>query len=100
MPDIFTKRKHSAVMSAIRACGNAATELRLIALFRSYRFARWRRDATIRGAAVDKNEKSFRVKPDFFFRTHRLAVFVDGCPLRVTQPRQNAKFWRVKLARN
>jgi DNA mismatch endonuclease (patch repair protein) len=54
---------------------------------------------------VDKNEKPFRVKPDFVFRTHRLAVFVDGwlwrgCPLRVTQPRQNAKFWRVKLARN
>jgi G:T-mismatch repair DNA endonuclease (very short patch repair protein) len=29
MADIFTKRKRSAVMSAIRSRGNAATELRL-----------------------------------------------------------------------
>jgi len=36
MADTFTRRKRSAVMSAIRSQGNAATELRLIALFRAH----------------------------------------------------------------
>jgi G:T-mismatch repair DNA endonuclease (very short patch repair protein) len=49
--------------------------------------------------------KAFRVNPDFVFRAHRLAVFVDGCfwhgcPLHATQPKQNAQFWREKIARN
>ena len=40
-----------------------------------------------------------------FSRPHRLAVFVDGCfwpgcPLHATQPKQNAQFWREKIARN
>ena len=28
------------------------------------------------------------------------ACFWHGCPLHVTQPKQNAQFWREKLARN
>ena len=36
MPDIFSKRKRSAVMAAVRSRGNAATELRLIALMRAH----------------------------------------------------------------
>ena len=60
---------------------------------RIHGFTCWRRNGQLFG------------KTDFVFRARRLAVFVDGCfwhgcPLRVTQPRQNAKFWRVKLARN
>jgi DNA mismatch endonuclease (patch repair protein) len=44
-------------------------------------------------------------KPDFVFPKLRLAVFVDGCfwhacPLHATKPRNNAAFWRKKLARN
>jgi hypothetical protein len=35
MPDIFSKRKRSTVMAAIRSHGNKATELRLIAVFRA-----------------------------------------------------------------
>ena len=40
-----------------------------------------------------------------FSRPHRLAVFVagclwSGCPLHATQPKQNAQFWREKIARN
>ena len=34
MTDVFTERKRSAVMTAIRAKGNKATELRLIGLMR------------------------------------------------------------------
>ena len=35
MPDIFTKRKRSDVMSRIRGAGNKATELRLMQVFRA-----------------------------------------------------------------
>ena len=79
MTDIFTKRKRSAVMSAIRPRGHAATELRLLALFRIHGINGWRRGATLRGPASPGSACSFRVKPEFVFRPHRLAVFVDGC---------------------
>jgi DNA mismatch endonuclease (patch repair protein) len=105
MPDVFSKRKRSAVMSAIRSHGNAATELRLIALFRFHGLTGWRRGLTLRGPAPRGSTRTFRVKPDFVFRTHRLALFVDGCfwhgcPLHATQPKQNAAFWRKKIAAN
>lgn len=79
MADIFSRRQRSAVMSAIRSHGNAATELRLIAIFRAHGFAGWRRGASLRRKVEGGKLKSFRVKPDFVFRAQRLAVFVDGC---------------------
>jgi DNA mismatch endonuclease (patch repair protein) len=93
MSDIFSRRKRSAVMAAIRSRGNRATELRLIAIFRAHRIAGWRRGSALPG------------KPDFVFPSAKTAVFVDGCfwhgcPRHGTQPRQNAKFWRGKIARN
>jgi DNA mismatch endonuclease (patch repair protein) len=93
MSDVFTREKRSAVMARIRGTGNKATELRLIALLRAARITGWRRNSTLFG------------KPDFVFPQHRLAVFVDGCfwhgcPLHASQPKQNAAFWREKIARN
>jgi DNA mismatch endonuclease, patch repair protein len=66
--DIFTKRKRSAVMSAIRSHGNAATELRLIAVFRAHGFTGWRRGASLQWKVEGLKLKAFRVKPDFLFR--------------------------------
>ena len=48
---------------------------------------------------------SATVRPDFLFPKRRLAVFVDGCfwhacPMHATKPRNNAAFWRTKLAGN
>ncbi len=105
MADIFTKRKRSAVMSAIRSRGNAATELRLIAVFRAHGITGWRRGASLQWKVEGLKLKKFRVKPDFVFREQRLTIFVDGCfwhgcPIHGTQPKHNAKFWREKLARN
>ena len=93
MPDIFTKAKRSAVMAAIRGSGNAATELRMIALLRAHGLTGWRRKARVFG------------KPDFVFRRERVALFVDGCfwhgcPRHATQPRTRAAFWAAKFARN
>jgi DNA mismatch endonuclease (patch repair protein) len=93
MPDIFTKRKRSDVMSRIRGTGNKDTELRLIQLFRANGLTGWRRGSKLPG------------KPDFVFPQLKVAVFVDGCfwhgcPLHGTQPATNRAFWRRKIARN
>ena len=48
MPDIFTKTKRSAVMSAIRGRGNKDTELRMMALLRAHGITGWRRQGTLR----------------------------------------------------
>jgi len=159
MPDVFTPAKRSEVMSRIRSTGNAATELRLVALMRAAGITGWRRHVqlplgtTARSAAQAKSSSSskaqrstksaggrglrssqsaggspaapgkakagdkvkaraptpatrpLRVRPDFIFRTQRVAVFVDGCfwhgcPRHGTRPRQNRKFWDEKIARN
>lgn len=102
MTDILTPAQRSAVMARVRGTGNASTELRLIAVFRAHRVTGWRRGATLR---LNTDKVKFKVRPDFVFPAHRLAVFVDGCfwhgcPLHATQPKQNAKFWREKIAQN
>ncbi len=93
MTDILTKAERSAVMARIRGAGNKDTELRLIAILRGVGIIGWRRNQPLFG------------KPDFVFPKLRLAVFVDGCfwhacPIHATQPKQNATFWREKIARN
>jgi len=53
--DVFTRRERSRIMGRIRSSGNAATELRLIQIFRSYKITGWRRKQKLLG------------KPDFIF---------------------------------
>ena len=67
MPDVFTKRKRSEVMSRIRGKGNRDTEIALAKLMRANGITGWRRHQPILG------------RPDFIFPKVRLAVFVDGC---------------------
>lgn len=89
-------------MARIRGTGNKDTELRLIAIMRAVRITGWRRSAMLQ-FKTDKN--MFKVRPDFVFRSRKLAVFVDGCfwhgcPIHGTKPKQNAEFWLTKIARN
>ena len=61
-------------------------------------------EVTARRVRAATNEPGLD-KPDFVFRSHRLAVFVDGCfwhgcPLHATSPKTNADFWLKKLAAN
>lgn len=93
MADVFTKRKRSQVMAAIRSRGNKDTELKLAAIFRASGITGWRRHQSVIG------------RPDFVFRKHRLALFVDGCfwhgcPKHGRQPSSNSGYWTPKLARN
>lgn len=80
-------------MARIRGRGNRSTEVALAKLLRLHRITGWRRHASVPG------------KPDFIFRAHRLAIFVDGCfwhgcPRCYTRPKSNRKFWDAKFARN
>lgn len=93
MTDVFTTKKRSAVMAAIRSAGNKDTEIKLARILRQHGITGWRRHQKIFG------------KPDFIFRKARLAVFVDGCfwhgcPQHGHQPKSNKSYWRSKLLRN
>src|SRR5437660_605352 len=67
MADVFSKKKRSQVMGAIRDRGNKDTEIRLIQILRARGITGWRRLSTLSG------------RPDFVFPRRRVAVFVDGC---------------------
>jgi DNA mismatch endonuclease (patch repair protein) len=93
MPDIFSAPKRSAIMAAVRSVGNKATELCLVEIFRSNGIKGWRRHLNMRG------------KPDFTFRQHKLAIFVDGCfwhgcPTHLRMPVSNKDYWAQKIQRN
>ena len=93
MADVFTKKKRSAVMAAIRSVGNKATELSLLSLLRQHGITGWRRHQALPG------------RPDFLFRRERLAGFVDGCfwhgcKKHLRMPASNVEYWQKKIARN
>lgn len=93
MADVFSKRKRSQVMAAIRSKGNKLTELRLAAIFRAHSIKGWRRHQLIPG------------RPDFLFMRQRIAVFVDGCfwhgcRWHCRMPKSRHEYWIPKIARN
>lgn len=127
MADVFTKAKRSEVMSRIRSRGNRDTELALARRLGAHGLTGWRRHIQVRivergtrnstsprpspqsGAGGFRTPRSalrvFTVRPDFLFPKRKLAVFVDGCfwhacPKHATKPKNNAAFWRKKLAAN
>jgi DNA mismatch endonuclease (patch repair protein) len=125
MPDVFSKRKRSEVMSRIRSRGNKDTELALVKLLRAYKVTGWRRHQRITFPAQSGGSRSGRagsVTADFVFRRERVAVFVDGCfwhgcpkhsppevwirkstmPLsgRSRSARTGVAFWSAKLQQN
>lgn len=93
MADVFTKKKRSQVMAAIRSRGNKDTELKLASILRAGDITGWRRHQPIPG------------HPDFIFPRERLAVFVDGCfwhgcHWHCRMPRGNRHYWQKKIKRN
>src|SRR3989304_3392752 len=93
MADVFTQGKRSQVMSRIRGRGNKDTEVALATLLHQHGITGWRRHQPLFG------------KPDFAFRKHRLAIFVDGCfwhrcPKHSNMPVNNRAFWQKKLMAN
>jgi DNA mismatch endonuclease (patch repair protein) len=93
MADVFTRAQRSAIMSRVKGRGNAATELRLVAMFKARGIHGWRRHAEVFG------------RPDLVFYRSRVAVFVDGCfwhgcPRHGSLPSARREFWRPKLEQN
>lgn len=93
MPDVFTKKKRSQVMGAVRSRGNKSTEIKLASIFRAHGITGWRRHQSLPG------------KPDFAFRRERVVVFVDGCfwhgcRLHCRFPRGNKRYWQKKILGN
>jgi DNA mismatch endonuclease (patch repair protein) len=91
--DIYNAEKRSALMRAVRSHGNATTEWRLIAIFRSTHVRGWRRGYKLFG------------RPDFVFPKSRVAVFVDGCfwhgcRVHYQVPKSRPQFWRNKIRLN
>jgi DNA mismatch endonuclease (patch repair protein) len=90
---MFGSLTRSELMSRIRSSGNRTTELKLVALLRSYKLPGWRRGYPLRG------------NPDFVWPTNGLVVFVDGCfwhghDCRNLTPRDNAAYWQRRIAIN
>ena len=109
MTDVFDIAKRSEVMSRIRGRGNKTTELALVAAFRQAGIKGWRRHVPCRVKGKPARFSTLAgkppvlvIKPDFVFRTQRIAVFVDGCfwhqcPLHSKVPEGNRAFWEQKL---
>jgi DNA mismatch endonuclease (patch repair protein) len=92
--DVFSKEKRSQVMAAIRHRGNRSTERTFAALLRAFRVSGWK-----------LHSSDVIGKPDFYFPSRQIAIFVDGCfwhgcPRCFQAPVQNASFWQAKIERN
>ncbi len=111
--DLLTKAERSAAMSRIRARGNERTELTLARMLRAAGLTGWRRHLTLLlkglrpGTAIASDGTRFlpKVRPDFVFRSAKLAVFADGCfwhgcPRCYRSPKTRSRFWRTKVERN
>jgi DNA mismatch endonuclease (patch repair protein) len=83
-------------MAAVKSKGNATTEDAVKRIFSANGITGWRR-------YLD----SIPGKPDFTFRSSRVAIFVDGCfwhgctkCRRNLTPSTNKTYWRVKIEKN
>ncbi|GJL91967.1 very short patch repair endonuclease [Hyphococcus sp.] len=92
--DVFSKEKRSEVMRAVKGKDTKpeiALRKKLFALGLRYRL----------------NVKALPGKPDLVFAKHKTVVFVHGCfwhghncKRGRRKPKQNADYWRDKIARN
>ena len=85
--------KRSQIMSAVRSYGNKATEGVFVKLMRQHGITGWSRRIDLVG------------KPDFVFKTQRVALFVDGCfwhgcPKHCRMPKSNQSYWFPKIRGN
>lgn len=93
MVDNLTPVQRSYSMSRIRSGGNSSTELLFIKIMRRAGISGWRRKSKLCG------------RPDFVFRRHRIAVFVDGCYWHgchkcALGAKTNTDYWKPKIAGN
>lgn len=91
--DTVSAARRSEIMANVRSAGNRATEGVFVSLLRKHRIKGWRRHTPLFG------------KPDFVFRSSRLAIFIDGCfwhgcRVHCRLPSSNGCYWVTKIERN
>jgi len=91
--DWLTREQRSRNMASIRSKGNRTTERAFLSILREARISGWRRHLKLPG------------KPDFVFRSSRLAIFIDGCfwhgcPRCYHLPQDNRSYWKKKVVGN
>ena len=93
--DPLSTAERSARMAKVRGTGNKSTEGLVEAALIENGIVGW-----------EKHPKGVVGKPDFYFPTWRLAVFVDGCfwhacPIcNRNAPTARGEFWRNKIDEN
>jgi DNA mismatch endonuclease (patch repair protein) len=93
MADWLSREQRSRNMASIRSKGNVTTERAFMRLLRNAKLSGWRRHLNLPG------------KPDFVFRSRRLAIFIDGCfwhgcPKCYRLPEDNRPYWEAKVSSN
>jgi len=93
MADWLSREQRSRNMASIRSKGNRTTEWAFRQLLGEAKISGWRRHVDLPG------------KPDFAFRSQRLAVFIDGCfwhgcPRCYRLPEDNRGYWKAKVDSN
>jgi DNA mismatch endonuclease (patch repair protein) len=94
MRDPLTKTERSTLMAKVKGRGNKSTEMVVCAALRRHRVSGWRR-----------HPKNVFGRPDFYFPSQKLAVFVDGCfwhscPKCGRTPKTRVHFWASKIQNN
>ena len=92
--DVFTREKRSDIMRAVKG-SNTKPEITL------------RKKLFALGLRYRLNVNGLPGKPDLVFPKHRTVIFVHGCCWHGhnckrgrRKPKQNADYWREKIARN
>lgn len=90
--DIFSRRKRSLIMGAIRGKDTLLE-------------TEFRKRLSRAGLKFGKNAIRFPGKPDIIFRKKKLVVFLDGCfwhgcKKHFKIPKTNSFFWRSKIGKN
>ena len=91
--DTISKKARSDLMARVKSTKNKSTEIRLAKALRRSGLNGWRRHQKIVG------------RPDFLFKSAKIAIFVDGCFWHGCQtcgriPKENRDFWTKKISTN
>lgn len=93
--DPLSPTERSALMAKVRSTGNISTEVAVAAMLRAAGIRGWRRQP-----------KNIVGRPDFYFPSARLVLFVDGCfwhgcpHCQRNTPSARREFWIKKISDN
>ena len=94
MVDTLSERERSELMSKVKGKGNKSTELLAERILLANGYTDW-----------VKHPKEIPGRPDFYFPTLRLALFIDGCfwhacPKCGRIPKTRSEWWQDKIEGN